>query len=54
MKLDEVEQYLTKYPLWKEKKSLGTVDGMAQFEVELARDNIIALVNEFSEKSTGK
>jgi hypothetical protein len=54
LKLDDIEYYLTKYPIWKETKSLGTKDGMTSFEVELATENIIALVNEFSEKSTTK
>lgn len=54
LKIEDAEMYLTKYPLWKETKPLGTENGLMKYEVELSKENIIALANEFSEKSTGK
>jgi hypothetical protein len=52
MKLDDIESYLSDYPIWKETKSLGTIDGLATYEVALAKESIIAMADAFAEKST--
>jgi hypothetical protein len=54
MKLEDIEKYLSKYPIWRETKSLGTVDGLATYEVTLAKESIIAMTDAFAEESTGK
>lgn len=52
--LSDVEKYLTTYPIWKETKDLGMSGTLHQFEVELAKENLIAIAQDFSKKATGK
>lgn len=54
MTLSDIEGYLTKYPLWKEKKDLGMSGSLHNYEVEFARDNVIAFIEDFSREATGK
>jgi hypothetical protein len=54
MNLTDVEWYLKKYPLWKETKDLGMVGEFHAYEVELSRENILAMMDEFTKKATGK
>ncbi len=54
MSLDDVEKYLTDYPLWKEEKDLGETNGFHSYSVTLARESIIAIVEDFTKKATGK
>ena len=54
MTLSDVEGYLLKYPLWKEKKNLGMSGGLQSYEVELARENVLAFIEDFSRKAMGK
>ena len=54
MILDDVEQYLTKYPIFKQTADLGMSGSLHNYSVELDRTNIIALVDDFTQKATGK
>ena len=54
MILDDVEQYLTKYPIFKQTADLGMSGSLHNYNVELDRTNIIALVDDFTQKATGK
>ncbi len=54
MTLDDVENYLTKYPVWKEAADLGMSGSLHSYSVELNNQNIIALVDDFTQKATGK
>ncbi len=54
MTLDDVEQYLTKYPIFKQTADLGMSGSLHNYNVELDRTNIIALVDDFTQKATGK
>ncbi len=54
MTLSDVEGYLLKYPLWKEKKNLGMSGDFQSYEVEFARESILAFVEDFSREATGK
>ena len=54
MTLSDVEKYLVKYPLWKEQKDLGMSGSLHTYEVTLAKENIIAMISEFSREATGK
>lgn len=54
MTLDDIEKYLTKYPLLKEQKDLGMSGGLHLYEVVLAQENIISMINEFTKEATGK
>lgn len=42
--LSDIERYLVKYPLWKEQKDLGMNGSLHNYEVTLAKENIIAMV----------
>ena len=53
MTLTDMEDYLTRYLLWKEEKSLGMSGGLTVFEVSLSRENIRAMVSEFAKKASG-
>lgn len=54
MSLEDIEKYLTTYPIWKEIKSVGMSGSLHQYEVELAKENVIAIAKDFSKKATGK
>jgi hypothetical protein len=52
--LSDIEKYLTDFPIWKEKKDLGMSGSLHMFEVEIARENIVAMVDAFTKEATGK
>ncbi len=52
MTLSDIEKYLLKYPLWKEQKDLGMSGSLHTFEVTLARENIVAMIWEFTREAT--
>lgn len=52
--LGEIESYLVQYPIWKETKDLGMSGALHQYSVELHRENIIALIEDFTKKATGQ
>ncbi len=52
--LGEIESYLIQYPIWKETKDLGMSGALHQYSVELHRENIIALIEDFTKKATGQ
>lgn len=52
--LTEIEDYLTRYPIFQETKDLGMVGDLHSYEVTLAKENIVALMKEFTKKATGK
>ena len=52
--LSDIERYLVKYPLWKEQKDLGMNGSLHNYEVTLAKENIIAMMWEFTREATGK
>lgn len=54
MTLDDIEGYLTKYPLWKETADLGMSGSLQGYSVELDRANLLALIEDFTTKATGK
>lgn len=54
MTLDDVEQYLTKYPIFRQTADLGMSGSLHNYSVELDRTNIIALADDFTQKATGK
>lgn len=54
MTLGDIEKYLVKYPLWKEQKDLGMSGSLHNYEVVFARENIIAMISEFTREATGK
>jgi hypothetical protein len=53
LSLDDIENYLIEYPIWKETRALGSTDGLMGFEVELAKDHLITWLVHFIEQSTG-
>jgi hypothetical protein len=54
MTLTDIEEYLTKYPLWNSTKDLGMNEKKLHiFQVEFAKENVIAMIGAFTEKSTG-
>lgn len=53
MTLSDVESYLIEYPLWKEEKNLGMSGDLMQYEVSLAKENILAMMDAFTKKATG-
>lgn len=52
--LSDIERYLVKYPLWKEQKDLGMSGSLHSYEVSLAKEDIIAMISEFTHEATGK
>jgi hypothetical protein len=54
MTLSDIEVYLTKYPLLKEQKDLGMSGALHMYEISLAKENILALVDAFTKKATDK
>ena len=54
MTIDDIEQYLTKYPIFKQTADLGMSGSLHNYSVELDRTNIIALADDFTRKATGK
>lgn len=54
MTLEDVEQYLTKYPIFKQTADLGMSGSLHNYSVELDHTNILALVDDFTQKATGK
>lgn len=53
MTLSDIESYLIEYPLWKEEKNLGMSGELMQYEVSLAKENILAMMDAFTKKATG-
>jgi hypothetical protein len=54
MTFDDIEGYLSKYPIWQETESLGEVDGLSISKVKLSHDSIMQIAEDFAKKSTGK
>lgn len=54
MTLDDIQNYLTKYPIWKQTADLGMSGSLHSYSVALNTQNIIALVDDFTQKATGK
>ena len=54
MTLSDIEKYLVKYPLWKEQKDLGMSGSLHSYAVTLSKENIVAMVSEFTREATGK
>lgn len=53
MTLTDIEKYLTTYPLWNAKNDLGMSGALHFYEVELSKNNIAMMMNEFTKDATG-
>jgi DNA primase large subunit len=54
MTLTDVEKYLTKYPVLKEQKDLGMSGSLHMYEVTLAKENMLSMMEEFMREATKK
>jgi hypothetical protein len=54
MTLTDIEKYLSKYPILKETKDLGMSGSLHLYEVVLAKENIISMMQEFTKEATKK
>ncbi len=54
LSLGDIEDYLVRYPLWKETQDLGMEGSLHSYEVTLHKENLIALMKDFTKKATGK